>query len=284
MNLGAHMSIAGGVYKALERGESAGCNVVQIFTRNQTRWVSPPLKAEDVEKFRQRSPRFFSIFAHSSYLINLATPDKGLFKKSVGALAEELARCRTLGIEMLVLHPGAHKDQGETAGIQGIAEGLRLAYEQSAAGEVRVLLETTAGQGTHIGYRFEHLRDILSAADRLNLGVCFDTCHVFAAGYELRAPESYRQTWRQFDRCLGRQALRAIHLNDSKKGFNSHKDRHAHIGQGEIGLAGFQLLMADAGLSRIPMSLETPKGDDLREDVENLKILRKLRKETPAQP
>jgi deoxyribonuclease-4 len=279
VNLGAHMSIAGGVSRALKRGRLAGCNAVQVFTRNQTRWRSPPLKEEEALRFRGAAGNFFSVLAHASYLINPASPDATLSARSVYALAEELERCRRLGIQMLVLHPGAHRGAGEKAGIRRVVEALGRACDMAGAGEVRVLLETTAGQGSSLGHRFEQLRDILDglAAGPCPAGVCLDTCHVFAAGYDIRTPEAYERTWRRFERCLGRSALYALHLNDSKRELGSRIDRHEHIGRGRIGREGFRLLVGDTRLNRLPMVLETPKGPELREDMENLALLRSLR-------
>lgn len=279
MNLGAHMSIAGGVYKALERGKYIGCNVVQIFTKNQTRWSSPPLKAEDIELFIKLKPHFFSVFAHASYLINLASPDRAVYRKSVNNLAEELMRCHSLRITMLVLHPGSHMGDGESKGIMRVVQGIQASYAQSRAYEVEILLETTSGQGTSLGSRFEHLRDIMGelVSRKYNIDICLDTCHIFSAGYDIRDPESYTRTWQEFDARLGMPRLKAIHLNDSKRGPGSRIDRHEHIGQGEIGLQGFKLILNDPALSSIPMSLETPKGPDLKDDIENLSLLRSLR-------
>ncbi len=278
MNLGAHMSIAGGVHRALERGLSAGCNVVQIFTKNQTRWSSPPLKDEDVEKFLKLKLKFFSVFAHASYLINLASPDNELYLKSVNNLTEELRRCQALGINMIILHPGFHKGSGEKEGIRRIARGIKDVYNHAVLDDVEILLETTSGQGTALGSRFEHLRDIIAdLPDDYKIGACLDTCHIFSAGYDIRDESSYSRTWIEFDLKIGLSRLKAIHLNDSKKDLGSARDRHEHIGKGKIGLSGFRLLVTDARFRLVPMSLETPKGPDLKEDRINLSVLRSLR-------
>jgi len=273
------MSIAGGMSRALERARLAGCNAVQVFTRNQMRWSSPPLNDEDVRHFRAASAGFFSVFAHASYLINPASPDESQFQRSVSALAEELMRCRRLGIGMLVLHPGSHRGSGEAAGIRRVAEALNRACELAGTREVRILLETTAGQGSSLGCRFEQLRDMLDclAAGSCPAGVCVDTCHIFAAGYDLRVRKTYEHTWSLFESCLGFPCLYAVHLNDSKRGLGSRIDRHEHIGRGEIGEGAFRLLVRDPRLRQLPMVLETPKGPDLREDRENLALLRRLR-------
>jgi len=264
------MSIAGGVHKALQRAASIPCEVVQVFTKNQLRWAAPALREEEIRAFRSRRGEFKHVLAHASYLINLASPDDRVYRKSVSALEQELNRCRALSIPTLVLHPGYHLGLGVDTGIERLAMGVRSAYEGSGTRDVLLALETTAGRGSSLGGRFEQLKAILSAveADGIPVGICFDTCHVFAAGYD--------RTWRKFDRIIGHKHLIALHLNDSKEGLASGKDRHEHIGKGRIGLRGFRLLAQDHRLLRMPGILETPKGRDMREDVENLRILRSL--------
>jgi deoxyribonuclease-4 len=276
------MSIAGGVDKALQRAASIGCRAVQIFTRNQLRWSSPKLRPKEIEAFRRLKGAFPAVFAHASYLINLASPKIETFTKSVNALTEELDRCATLGITPLVLHPGYHMGAGESVGIEHLIEGIRTAYERSSAAGVQVALETTTGQGTSLGSRFEELGDMLSRyeIDEHNLGVCLDTCHVFAAGYDLRDRNGYEETWNRFDRCIGLEKLLAIHLNDSLAELGSKKDRHTHIGEGEIGSEGFRLLVCDRRFEKTPAVLETPKGKELKEDIENLARLRQLARQT----
>jgi deoxyribonuclease-4 len=279
MNLGAHMSIAGGLARALDRGRLAGCNAVQVFTRNQTRWTSPPMDEEDARRFRSEAAGFFAVFAHASYLINLASPEQTLVRRSVTALAEELIRCRRLGIAMLVLHPGAHRGAGEKAGIRRVVEALKTAFDLAGGRDVRVLLETTAGQGSSLGCRFEQLRDMLDglASGPYPAGICLDTCHIFAAGYDIRDSSAYERTWSHFQTCLGLSSLFAVHLNDSKRELGCRVDRHEHIGRGMIGPDGFRLMVGDARLRHLPMVLETPKGPELGEDRENLAFLRDLR-------
>lgn len=280
MHLGAHMSIAGGAHRALERGLSIGCRAVQIFTRNQLQWAAAPLLPADVERFRELAPRLHAVFAHTSYLLNLASPAPDLFRRSVDGLAEELRRCRLLGIRILVMHPGAHMGRGVRAGIRRLVDGARRAYAAAKSSEVTLALETTSGRGTLLGRRFEELRDILEACafhGDFPAGICLDTCHVFAAGYELRTQHGYAATMQALERTVGLEHLRAIHLNDSRGELGSGVDRHAHIGQGAIGTAGFRRLLRDRRLAGLPGVLETPKGEDLREDVENLKTLRGLR-------
>jgi len=280
--LGAHMSIAGGVHKALQRAASISCEVVQIFTKNQLRWAAPPLQEEEIRMFRRRRREFKYILAHASYLINLASPDDKIYWKSVSALGEELDRCRCLDIPALVLHPGYHLGLGADKGVERLAGGVASAYERSGGKEVLLALETMAGRGSSLGGGFEQLKDILSALEAYGIpvGICFDTAHVFAAGYELRTRSGYDSTWRKFDRVIGRRYLTALHLNDSKEGLASGKDRHTHIGKGRIGLRGFRLLARDPRLLLIPGILETPKGRDMREDVENLRILRSFTSRT----
>lgn len=281
--LGAHMSIAGGVHRALERGASIGCDVVQVFTRNQTQWRAPLLPDDQRYQFRALAPRFARVFAHASYLINLAAPGQVLWRRSIGGLVEELARCEALGLPFLVLHPGSHRGSGAARGIRRVAEGIRRALGEAGLSggrgqSVEVALETTAGSGSALGSRFEELRDLLDRLDAAGVraGVCLDTCHVFASGWDLRIAEGYRATWDAFDTIIGRKLLRAIHANDSKKPLGSRIDRHAHIGKGEIGLAGFRLLVRDPTLRGVPLCLETPKENDLAADRKNLAALRRL--------
>ena len=275
MILGAHMSIAGGVHRALERGRSISCEAVQIFTRNQLRWSSPALRDEEIRSFLRLKSGFKAVLAHASYLINLASPDEETHRKSVQALEEELRRCSVLGIPALILHPGSHRGRGVQRGIERIVDGARTVYAEARISRVRLTLETTAGGGSTLGGSFEQLRDLLAALENVGVPavVCFDTCHVFAAGYELRNRNGYETTWKRFDRVIGRKHLVALHLNDSVAELGSARDRHAHIGKGQIGLSGFRRLVRDPTLAQVPGILETPKGPDMREDVENLRLL-----------
>jgi len=273
------MSIAGGVSRALERGHSIGCEAIQIFTKNQRQWRSKPLAPEEIERFKlkQAETGIEPIVAHDSYLINLGSPDEAMWQKSLQAYIIELQHCETLGIPYLVMHPGSHLGSGEEAGLRRIAEGLNRAHAATRGFGVISLLETTAGQGTNLGYRFDQLaaiRETVEKAERV--AVCFDTCHVFAAGYDLRTPEAYAETMAEFDRILGLHLLRCFHLNDSKKGLGSRVDRHQHIGQGMLGLEPFRLLLNDPRFATLPGLLETPKGPKMLEDVENLRLLRSL--------
>lgn len=277
--LGAHQSIAGGTPRAIERGLEAGCRVVQIFVKNSNRWVGRPLERPEARAFRSaaRGAKFSRVVAHTSYLINLASPVAELRRQSIGALVEEIERCRKLGIPDLVYHPGAHCGEGEIAGVARIAASLDEVFDRTGGARVRILLETAAGQGSCVGHRFEHLRDILGAV-RVNrrVAACFDTCHVHAAGYDIVTREGYLETIAAFDRTVGLSRLAAIHVNDSKKPRGSRVDRHEHIGHGTIGRAGFRNLMTDPRLAGIPKFLETPKDDTLVADRRNLAILRRL--------
>ena len=279
--LGAHMSIAGGLDKAVGRGLSVGCTALQIFTKNASQWKAKPLAEADIAKFKatvEESPiDAGAIVAHDSYLINLGSPEEAKWLQSVEAFADELRRCDQLGVPYLVTHPGAHMGSGEEASLKKVAEGLERAIGESE--RTMVLLETTAGQGTTLGYRFDHLARLLElvppeVADRV--GVCLDTCHVFVAGYDLSTPEGYEATWEEFSRLVGLDHLKVLHVNDAKKPLGSKVDRHDHLGKGFIGETGFRLLMNDARLHGRPFLLETPKGDDCAEDKENMDFLRGL--------
>lgn len=277
--LGAHMSTAGGVSKAFERGRSIGCQTMQIFTRNQNRWDSKPLAPLEVQQFLDalNEANIAPVVSHASYLINLGSPDDALWEKSIAALIDELQRAEALGLLGVVLHPGAHMEQGEEAGIARIAAGLDRGHAATANFKTLTLLENTAGQGTVLGYRCEQLAAIRNlVAEPGRVAVCFDTCHAFAAGYDLRSPEAYAATMAEFDRVIGLSLLKCFHLNDSKKGLGGRIDRHEHIGQGEIGLSGFANILNDPRFASLPMILETPKSDDMHEDVENLAVLRSL--------
>ena len=279
MLLGAHMSIEGGLDLAVERARRAGCDVLQVFTKSSNQWKAKGLSAEDVSRFRMRleTDRIGTVSAHDSYLINMASPDDALHRKSVDALIEELRRCETLGIPYLIAHPGAHVGSGVEAGIRRIAAALNEALAAVPGPQTMVLLETWAGQGTTIGARFEELARILGQLNSPErIGVCFDTCHVFAAGYDIRTAAGYEAALSEFDALLGLARIRAFHLNDSKNDLGCRVDRHEHIGKGWIGLEAFRILMNDARFASVPMYLETPKGPDLLEDIENLATLRSL--------
>lgn len=271
------MSIAGGLHLALDRAEAVGCTALQIFTKNASQWQGKPLTPADLERWhgaRQESS-IGPVLAHASYLINLANPDQQKWQRSLDALIDELERCAILGIPQLILHPGAHLESGESAGLTRVIAALRR-VEELAPREVTLLLENTAGQGTCLGARFEQLATLLDGVPNGRLGICLDTCHAFAAGYDLSGAEGYAAVMAAFERLLGLGPLQAFHLNDSKKGLGSGLDRHEHIGQGAIGRAGFAALLQDRRFSRIPKILETPKGEDDRLDRLNLTLLREL--------
>ena len=277
--IGAHQSIAGGTPRAVERGLAAGCRVVQIFVKNNSRWVGKTIEDAEAREFRRaaRQARFAHVAAHTSYLINLASPSRDLRRLSIAALADEILRCHALGIRDLVLHPGAHCGEGESAGVAAIAASLDEAIRRTDETRVRILLETAAGQGSCVGHRFEHLRDILGAVrNRRRVSVCLDTCHVHAAGYDLTSEAGYAETIAAFDRTVGLPRLAAIHVNDSKRERGSRVDRHEHIGKGAIGRKGFRNLMTDPRLAAIPKFLETPKDETLDLDRKNLAALRRL--------
>lgn len=277
--IGAHMSIAGGVPRAIDRAAEVGCTAVQIFVKSTGQWKSRPLGEAEVDEFRNRrtTKGLKSAIAHSSYLINLASPDRDLWRRSVHSFLEEMARSERLGLDLLVVHPGAHRDSGEEAGIRQVGKAINRIQEGMDNLRVRIALETTAGQGTSIGCRFEHLRDILGTLKKgEEVFVCMDTCHVFAAGYDLRTREEYDKTLDSFDRVVGLDRLAVFHLNDSKKHFGSRVDRHEHIGGGTIGLKAFSCLINDARFAALPKILETPKGDVGQHDQRNLSMLRSL--------
>jgi len=267
------------MFRAVERAESVGATVLQVFTKNSNRWQSPPLTEEAVASYKTAisESSIRSVVSHDSYLINLCATDRGILKKSRAAMIDEVERCRALGIGMLNFHPGAHMGAGEKAGLRRIIESLDIVHGETEDAEVRSVVETTAGQGTVLGSTFEQIAEIVNGVeDGGRMGVCIDTCHIFAAGYDIRKEESYRAVMEEFGRVVGFDRLLAIHVNDSKGELGSHLDRHEHIGKGSIGREGFRLVMTDPRLERVPKILETPKGEDLAEDRMNLATLRRL--------
>ncbi len=277
--VGAHHSIAGGTPRAVERGVSTGCRVLQIFVKNNSRWVGKEIDDPEAREFRRtaRSASFTHLAAHASYLINLASPSEALRLQSIAGLVDEIERCRRLGIRELVLHPGSHGGEGESAGVARVAASLDEAFTRTEGTRVRVLLETAAGQGNAVGQAFEHLRDILGAVrTRRRVAVCLDTCHVHAAGYDIVTRRGWEETIAAFERTVGLARLAAIHVNDSKRPRGSRVDRHEHIGKGTIGEEGFRNLLGDERLAAVPKFLETPKDEALDFDRENLATLRRL--------
>jgi deoxyribonuclease-4 len=277
--IGAHMSIAGGLFNAVLLAEKAGCRCVQLFVKSSNQWRAKPLTEEEITQFKQERERtgIGPAVAHSSYLINIGSPDDALYEKSREALMVEYQRCAQLGVEYLVFHPGAHTGSGAEAGIERIARAMDWVLDRVPHDETMLLLETTAGAGSHIGSAFEELKTIL---DRLDHGaraaVCLDTCHVFSAGYDIRTESAYKATMKAYDSALGRSSLKAIHFNDSKFDIGTHKDRHEHIGKGFIGKDAFGFFLRDSRLKDVPKLLETPKDEEGKYDKRNLALLRKL--------
>ena len=261
--IGAHMSIAGGVENAPLRGLALTCRCIQIFTCNARRWTAAPLKPDAAARFKAhcRKTGVGPALAHNSYLINLATQDEALFDKSFVAFLGELQRCEALGLPGVVAHPGAHGGAGVEAGIQRIADALNALIAQTPKARVKALLETTSGQGSCIGGRFEHLAEIIRRVRRKSrVAVCFDTCHAFAAGYDLRTPAACRETFAEFDRVIGLNRLAAFHFNDSKGGLGSGLDRHEHLGRGKLGREAFRFILRDPRFADVPKILENAQG------------------------
>jgi deoxyribonuclease-4 len=275
------MSIAGGYHNALLAAKKYSCEALQLFTKNSNQWRAKELTEPEIRLFRDtlKSTQVQVLLAHDSYLINLASPDETLYRQSVEAFVIEVERAECLGLDYLVTHPGAHVGSGEDAGLKQVAKALDEIHKRCPQFRVKVLLETTAGMGSCLGHRFEHLAQILNrVAAPERLGVCLDTCHVFAAGYPLAPVRSYRATFREFDRTIGLKQLCAFHVNDSVKELGSRIDRHAHIGQGCLGIEPFRLLVRDRRFRHLPMVLETPKEIRGKRDMDavNLRALRKL--------
>lgn len=278
--LGAHFSIAKGLESALYTAREYGCNALQLFTKNAITWKERDLTREEIDRFglAREETGITEIASHTSYLINLAAVEKKKHAMSKRALENELNRSSALGIPYVVLHPGAHMGSGDKEAINRIAETVNEIFTSAPGITTRLLLETTAGQGASVGCHFEHLRDILDRIEKKDrMGVCLDTCHILAAGYDIRTPESYRETMTAFDTIIGFNLLRLIHLNDSKKGLGSKVDRHEIIGRGMIGIDAFGFIMNDQRFANIPKIIETPKGKDGTDwDRINLETLRKL--------
>jgi deoxyribonuclease-4 len=269
------MSIAGGFDLAIERGTSIGCEAIQIFLKNATQWRCRNIDGTEAKRFRdlRKCSGNVPVFAHSSYLINLGVENP----RAVEALADEIRRANALGVPFIVLHPGSHLGAGEDAGLRCVSQNLDAVFAATPNSRVRIALETTAGQGSCLGHRFEHLAAILQSSKHpRRLAVCVDTCHLFAAGYDIRAPRSYETVMREFDAIIGSKHVVAFHLNDSKKELGSRVDRHEQIGKGFVGVEAFRCVLRDERWRGLPMVLETPKSEDMREDVVNLGILRGL--------
>jgi len=279
--LGAHMSIAGGVHTAVDRATSIGCTALQVFTKNNSQWNGKPFTEADIAQYKTKiaAAGIAPVVSHDSYLINLSATNPDILKKSRAAFIDELERCELLGIPLLNFHPGSHLGLGSEEGIKGICESLNIVHAETKGFAVKSVLEATAGQGTNVGHKFEHLRAIIDGVEHPErMGVCIDTCHIFAAGYDISTERGYEATFTLFDEIVGLDRLVAFHINDSKKALGSHVDRHEHIGKGMIGLTGFRLLLNDKRFACIPKILETPKSDDLHEDIENMNVLKSLLK------
>ncbi|MFH1653888.1 MAG: deoxyribonuclease IV [Pseudomonadota bacterium] len=281
--LGTHISASGGVSKAPIAGEELGCSAIQIFTKNNMQWFAKDLDPKEVEVYRQnlKETNIKVVFSHAGYLINLAGSEKENYEKSMKSMLQELERSDQLGIPFVVLHPGSHKDKGIEWGIKLIADSINKLFDETKGSNVMIALETMAGQGSSVGGKFEELAEITGLVkDKKRIGYCFDTCHAFSAGYDLRDEKSFVETWQQFDKILGIKNLLAIHLNDSKKPFGDHKDRHEQIGEGELGKFPFWRILHDKRFENIPMVLETPKKDEAGKEMDpvNLKFLREMEK------
>lgn len=261
---GAHLSVAGGYYRAAESAAELKCETVQVFTKAPSQWAAKSITVEEAKRFRQaiKDAKLSNPTAHDSYLINLAAPTDELWRKSIDAFCDEIDRADLLGLKYLVTHPGAHVGSGEEAGINRVIEALDEAFDRKPESKLIILLEATAGMGTTLGHRFEHLAAIRAGVpQRKRIGICLDTCHVFAAGYGLGTAEEYQRTFDEFDKIIGLKHLKLFHLNDSVKPLGSRVDRHAAIGLGQIGEAAFRRIVTDERFAKLPMILETPKED-----------------------
>jgi len=277
MNIGAHTSVAGGLYKAVERSRTFEGTAIQIFSKNNNRWSAPPLDEEAISLWRSAltDSAIESVAIHDSYLINLCSPDPDTLARSLDAFIDEHTRAAQLGIRLLNFHPGAACGRDREEAVALVAENINRAHEATAGNDTISVIETTAGQGTTLGHRFEEIAAIIDGVDdKSRVAVCIDTCHVFAAGYDIRTRDGYEETIAEFDALIGLDRLLLLHLNDSKAAFGSRVDRHEHIGKGAIGEEGFRMLMSDERLIDVPKVIETPKGKDMTEDVENLALLR----------
>jgi len=279
MKFGAHMSTAGGVWKALQRGIAIGCEVVQLFVKNNMRWFGKPIGPDDLARFANElaSGKLAAVFGHTGYLINLGAPSGENRECSIKSLIQEIHFATELGLPFLVMHPGAHLGAGEAAGLKQVVSGLNEVFRATKHAPVRIALENTAGQGTCLGHRLGHLAAIYDGVKNPErLGACLDTAHFLAAGYDIRTRQSWNETTAEVESLIGLDQVLAFHLNDSKTDLGSRVDRHEHIGRGKIGRAAFGHIVNDPRFRDTPGCLETPKSEDLHEDVENLATLRSL--------
>lgn len=278
--VGAHMSIAGGAFNAILQAEKTGCRTVQLFNKSSNQWAAKTLSTTEIDRFHAEAERtgISPLVSHTAYLINCGSPKDDLYEKSITALKIEYQRCVMLGIDYLVLHPGAHTGSGAEAGIKRIAAALNRVHDEFPEGQTKICLEATAGAGSIIGSTFAELQAIIEQVqDDARVGVCLDTCHIFAAGYDIRTDRGYRGMLREFDQIIGRDRLKVWHLNDSRGELGSHRDRHAHLGQGCIGRGSFGFIMREKRFNSVPKILETPKEEDGRQmDQVNLALLRRL--------
>ena len=275
MLLGVHCSVSGGLEHAFEEARTLGIDTFQIFTRNQRQWKAKPISEEEKKAFAVAwadNQQVKVIFSHASYLINLASADHELRSKSIAGFTEEVIRCHELGLAYTVLHPGAAGESSEEEAMERIADSLKKVVQETYGSQVKILLENTAGQGSHVGYKFEHIRNIMDLTGSDRIGTCFDTCHAFAAGYNIATEEGFHKTWHDFDHIIGLNKLHAIHLNDSKGDLASRLDRHEHIGKGKIGTLAFKLMMKK--FQHIPKVIETDEENNM--DEVNIKLLREL--------
>ena len=275
------MSIAGGYFKAVEAASAAGCDCVQLFTKNNNQWRAKAITDDDARLFREKLAELDIVhpLSHASYLINLARPDPALRQKSIDAMIVELERANSLGIPYVVVHPGSYTTSDEETGLANIVNSIDAVHRGTSGVTSQILLENTAGQGTNLGAKFEHLGTVIRQLESPKIvGVCIDTCHAFAAGYPLSPQVQYETTIKKLARAVGLRRIKAFHLNDSKKPLGSRVDRHEHIGRGEIGLDGFRHLLNDPRFRQTPMYLETPKGTEKKQDFDelNLNVLRSL--------
>ena len=275
--IGVHCSISGGLFRAAEKGGELGCSAIQIFTKSSNQWKAKELTPEDIDKFKNslRENQIRMVIAHTGYLINLASIDPVIHKSSLDSMRVELERAEALGIPFVVVHMGSHKEAGELIGIVQIVENLKILMKETEGFKTQIVLETSAGQGSGVGHDFNHFSEVLN---RLgwpgNIGICIDTAHIFQAGYDISTKAGYEDVMNQFDEIVGLDYVRVFHLNDSKTKFGSRVDRHQHIGEGEIGKDAFRFLLNDNRFKNVPMILETPKGPSLKEDMENLGLIR----------
>jgi deoxyribonuclease-4 len=283
--LGSHVPTVGGVAAAIDRGVGIGCTAMQIFVKNNMQWFAKPLPEGDVRDFTEHPlrGRLGAVVAHAGYLINLGVESSENLEKSLRSLSDEMLRCEQLGIGSLVLHPGSHLGKGAATGIACVVRNIDGLHAHHPKLKVRIVLETTAGQGSCLGSRFEEIAEILAGVrNPERLAVCLDTAHIFAAGYDIAAPGGVEKTFVAFDRVIGLKRLAVLHINESKTALGSRVDRHENLGRGRIGLAAFRWIMRSGELARVPKILETPKGRDLAEDVAAMGVLRGFMKKPGA--